>query len=173
MGSESPMELKVLDLTGNTIILKVKHDSIEITATNDQTHWSELIGHHYNKTPHTCSIKEFKYLYSDEWKKNMDLSGASVLSYKDDEKEWERRFSPNRHRKLEKFLWLHKTFGNLVKTMVDKHTARYVLSEDVKLLAFTEDKGIVPAEYNSQGEKQNFVNEYFVRAEYNPPHERL
>jgi len=161
MGSESPMELKVLDQTGNTIILKVKRDEIEITASYN------------NIRPHTCSIKEFTYFYSDEWKKDMNLSSNSVLSYQDNEKEWERRFSPNRHRKLEKFLWLHKTFGNLVKTMVDKHTARYVLSEDVKLLAFTEDKGIVPAEYNSQGEKQNFVNEYLVRAEYNPPHERL
>ena len=155
MGDESPMELKMLDQTGNTIILKVKKDSIEIT-TND----------------HTCSIKEFKYFYSDEWKKNMNLSGASVLSYKDDEKEWERRFSRLRHIKLKKFLWLQCAHANLVKTMVDEHTARYVLSEDVQLFAY-QDKYIVPAEYNSQGQKQNFVNEYFVRAEYNPLHERL
>ncbi len=156
MGDESPMELKMLDQTGNTIILKVKKDSIEIT-TND----------------HTCSIKEFKYFYSDEWKNNMNPSCGSVLSYKDDEKECKRRFSRLRHIKLKKFLWLQCACANLVKTMVDEHTARYVLSEDVELLAFTQDKGIVPAEYNSQVQKQNFVNEYFVRAEYNPPHERL
>ena len=160
MGSESPMELKMLDQTGNTIILKVKRDEIEITASYN------------NIRPHTCSIKEFTYFYSDEWKKDMNLSSNSVLSYQDNEKECKRRFSRYVHMKLRDFLWVQCAHANLVKTKVDEHTSHYVLSKDVQLLAY-QDGFIVPAAYNSQGQKQNFVNEYLVRAEYNPPHERL
>jgi hypothetical protein len=102
----------------------------------------------------------------------MNLSSNSVLSYQDNEKECKRRFSRHVHMKLRDFLWVQCAHANLVKTKVDEHTSHYVLSKDVQLLAY-QDGFIVPAAYNSQGQKQNFVNEYLVRAEYNPPHERL